>query len=113
RGAPGRGGSAAAAPRASRRSSELLCARLDPVRSARETRPRRAAASWRAVGRPKTRDTLRKVPTNQIRAVTFRPVPPDPSGESEGGHALSLAIDVPDPARLLGLLEEVIGRLKA
>jgi hypothetical protein len=52
------------------------------------------------------------VPTNQIRAVTFRPVPPDPSGASEGGHALSLAIDVPDPGRLLGFLEEVVHRFK-
>jgi streptomycin 6-kinase len=53
------------------------------------------------------------VPTNQIRSVTFRPVPPDPDGESEGGHALFLAIDVADPARLLGFLEEVVSRFKA
>lgn len=51
--------------------------------------------------------------TNQIRAVTFRPVPPDPGGESEGGHALSLALDVPEPSRLLGFLEEVVHRFKA
>lgn len=53
------------------------------------------------------------MPTNQIRSVTFRPVPPDPGGESEGGHALFLAIDVAEPARLLGFLEEVVGRFKA
>jgi hypothetical protein len=52
------------------------------------------------------------VPTNQIRSVTFRPVPADPGGESEGGHALFLAIDVAEPARLLGFLEEVVGRFK-
>jgi hypothetical protein len=53
------------------------------------------------------------VPTNQIRAVTFRPVPPDPGGESEGGHALFIAIDVADPTTLLGFLEEVATRFKA
>jgi hypothetical protein len=53
------------------------------------------------------------VPTNQIRAVTFRPVAPDPDGENEGGHALSLSLDIPEPARLLGFLEEVVHRFKA
>ena len=56
--------------------------------------------------------TLRRVPTNQIRTVTLRPVPPDPSGDSEGGHALYIALDVGDPTRLLGFLEEVVTRFK-
>lgn len=52
------------------------------------------------------------MPTNQIRAVTFRPVPADPSGVSEGGHALFIALDVAEPARLSGFLEEVVARFK-
>ena len=51
--------------------------------------------------------------TNQIRAVTFRPVTPDPGEDAEGGHALFLALDIADPARLLGFLEEVVTRFKA
>jgi hypothetical protein len=53
------------------------------------------------------------VPTNQIRTVTFRPVPPDPGGESEGGHALFIALDVAEPAHLFGFLEDVVTRFKA
>jgi hypothetical protein len=49
------------------------------------------------------------VATNQIRDVTFRPVPP---GAGEGGHALFLALDLADPSRLLGFLEEVVTRFK-
>lgn len=51
--------------------------------------------------------------TNQIRAVTFRPVAPGPGGDSEGGHALVIALDVAEPAHLLGFLEEVVTRFKA
>jgi hypothetical protein len=50
------------------------------------------------------------VATNQIRDVTFRPVSPEPGGE--GGHALFMALDLADPARLLGFLEEVVTRFK-
>jgi hypothetical protein len=53
------------------------------------------------------------VATNQIRGVTFRPVAPDPDGAAEGGHALFLALDVPDLSRLTGFLEEVVVRFKA
>ena len=52
------------------------------------------------------------MPTNQIRAVTLRPVPPDPSGESEGGHALFIEVDLAEPARLFGFLEEIVTRFK-
>ena len=51
--------------------------------------------------------------TNQIRAVTFRSVAPDPDGAAEGGHALFVALDVADLARLTGFLEEVVMRFKA
>src|SRR4051794_32054376 len=49
---------------------------------------------------------------NQIRSVTFRPVTPEPGGDSEGGHALFLALDLADPTRLAGFLEEVVARFK-
>jgi hypothetical protein len=52
------------------------------------------------------------VQTNQIRGVTFRPVAPDRDA-SEGGHALYISIDVADPDRLLGFLEEVVTRFKS
>lgn len=47
--------------------------------------------------------------TNQIRGVTFRPVA---AGADEGGHAMSIVLDVADPARLLGFLEDVVVRFK-
>jgi hypothetical protein len=50
---------------------------------------------------------------NQIHEVTFRPVVPAPDGAAEGGHALFIALEVPDPPRLLGFLEEVVMRFKA
>jgi hypothetical protein len=53
------------------------------------------------------------VATNQIRAVTFRPVAPDPGEAAEGGHALFISLDVADPPRLTGFLEEVVTRFKA
>jgi hypothetical protein len=53
-----------------------------------------------------------RVATNQIREVTFRPVAPSDSGDSEGGHALFMALEVGEPARLLGFLEEVVARFK-
>ena len=49
---------------------------------------------------------------NQIRAVTLRPVAPDPDGDSEGGHALLITLDIADPSQLLGFLEEVVARFK-
>jgi len=52
------------------------------------------------------------VATNQIREVTFRPVAPDPGEDSEGGHALFIALDIAEPSRLLGFLEEVVTRFK-
>src|SRR5262249_50247934 len=58
------------------------------------------------------RARLVRVPGNQIRTVMFKPVPPDPSGASEGGYALFIALDVGEPARLLGFLEEVVARYK-
>lgn len=48
--------------------------------------------------------------TNQIRDVTFRPVPAEEA--NEGGHALFLALDVADPTDLLGFLEDVVTRFK-
>ena len=59
--------------------------------------------------------------TNQIRAVTFRPVTAgagggkgadEGPGEGEGGHALFITLDVAEPSRLVGFLEEVIARFK-
>jgi len=52
------------------------------------------------------------VATNQIRAVTFRPVAPGADGGNEGGHALFIALDIAEPSRLLGFLEEVVTRFK-
>ena len=49
--------------------------------------------------------------TNQIRAVTFRPVAGD-GDASEGGHALFIALDLAAPDQLLGFLEDVITRFK-
>lgn len=54
----------------------------------------------------------RFVATNQIGAVTFRPVPPGADGGNEGGHALFIALDIAEPSRLLGFLEEVVTRFK-
>jgi hypothetical protein len=51
------------------------------------------------------------VATNQIRTVTFRAVAPA-GDDSEGGHALVMALDIVDPSRLLGFLEEVVARFK-
>jgi hypothetical protein len=51
------------------------------------------------------------VASNQIRDVTLRPVAAD-AGDS-GGHALFIALDVGEPSRLLGFLEEVVGRFMA
>ncbi|HEX3764058.1 MAG TPA: hypothetical protein VHW23_35435 [Kofleriaceae bacterium] len=48
--------------------------------------------------------------TNQIRAVTFRPV--RAGGDGEGGHALFMTLDVAEPTRLVGFLEDVITRFK-
>jgi hypothetical protein len=50
------------------------------------------------------------VAANQIRAVSFGPVAG--SAESEGGQALFIALDLADPDRLLGFLEEVVPRFK-
>lgn len=47
--------------------------------------------------------------TNQIRDVSFT-MATEPSGES--AHALAITLEVSDPARLLGLLEEVVMRFK-
>jgi len=52
------------------------------------------------------------VATNQIRDVTFRPVAPGADGSNEGGHALFIALDIAEPSRLLGFLEEVVTRFK-
>ena len=49
---------------------------------------------------------------NQIRAVTFRPVAPGAGAESEGGHALFMTLDVAEPSRLVGFLEDVVTRFK-
>ena len=50
------------------------------------------------------------VATNQIRAVTFRPVA---AGEAaEGGHALVMSLDLGEPSRLVGFLEDVVARFK-
>ncbi len=53
------------------------------------------------------------VATNEIREVTFRPVAPDPGDAAEGGYALYISLEVPDPQHLLGFLEEVVIRFKA
>lgn len=50
--------------------------------------------------------------SNQIRAVTFRPVPPGADGSNEGGYALFIALDIAESSRLLGFLEEVVARFK-
>jgi hypothetical protein len=47
--------------------------------------------------------------TNQIRDVTFRPVA---AGEDDGGHAMFIALDVADPDRLVGFLEDVVTLFK-
>lgn len=49
--------------------------------------------------------------TNQIRDVTFRPVPAE-GDTSEGGHALFIVLDVALPTGLLGFLEDVVTRFK-
>lgn len=46
---------------------------------------------------------------NQIRGVTFRPVA---GGEDDGGHAMFIALDLADPERLVGFLEDVVTRFK-
>ena len=50
--------------------------------------------------------------TNQIRAVTFRPVSPGADADREGGHALFMTLDVTEPAHLVGFLEDVVTRFK-
>jgi hypothetical protein len=50
------------------------------------------------------------VATNQIRAVTFRPVASGDGGE--GGHALVMSLEVAEPSRLVGFLEDVVTRFK-
>jgi hypothetical protein len=73
-----------------------------------------AAATWRAApADPERHGTVEIVATNQIREVTFRTVAPAADDGAEGGHALFIALDVPDPARLPGFLEEVVTRFKA
>jgi hypothetical protein len=52
------------------------------------------------------------VATNQIRDVTVRPVDPVAEGDG-GGHALIIALEVAEPSRLLGFLEDVVTRFKA
>jgi hypothetical protein len=52
------------------------------------------------------------VATNQIRDVTFRPVASGPGDDSEGGHALFITVEIAEPSRLLGFLEEVVTRFK-
>jgi hypothetical protein len=47
--------------------------------------------------------------SNQIRGVTFRPVA---AGADEGGHAMFIALDVAEPERLIGFLEDVVTRFK-
>lgn len=48
---------------------------------------------------------------NQIRDVTVRPV--DAGHGSEGGHALFIALEIAEPTRLPGFLEEVVTRFKS
>lgn len=50
--------------------------------------------------------------TNLIRDVTFRPVAAGAGADREGGHALFMALDVADPAHLVGFLEDVVIRFK-
>ena len=57
--------------------------------------------------------TVGIVAVNLIREAMFRPVAPDPGGDAEGGHALFIALEIPDPPRLFGFLEEVVMRFKA
>jgi hypothetical protein len=52
------------------------------------------------------------VATNQIREVTFRPVAAAAGEDSPGGHALFLSLEVAEPTRLVGFLEEVVMRFK-
>jgi len=49
------------------------------------------------------------VASNHIRSVSLRPVA---SGD-DAGHAMVIALELAEPARLLGFLEEVVGRFKA
>jgi hypothetical protein len=49
------------------------------------------------------------VATNQIRDVSFT-MATEPGGE--GGHALAITIEISDPVRLIGLLEDVVVRFK-
>src|SRR5262245_27384863 len=50
------------------------------------------------------------MPANQIRSVSFQPVAPGDG--SEGGHALSIVLELAEPTRLLGFLEEVLARFR-
>lgn len=54
---------------------------------------------------------MTSVATNQIQSVTFRPVAAEADG-SEGGHALVMVLEVAEPSRLLGFLEDVVTRFK-
>ncbi|HEY6174978.1 MAG TPA: hypothetical protein VIX73_11060 [Kofleriaceae bacterium] len=47
--------------------------------------------------------------SNEIRGVTFRPVT---TGADDAAHAMFIALDVADPDRLIGFLEEVVLRFK-
>jgi hypothetical protein len=49
---------------------------------------------------------------NQIRDVALRPVAPS-GDDGEGGHALFIALELADPQRLPGFLEDVVVRFKA
>jgi hypothetical protein len=51
------------------------------------------------------------VATNQIRDVTFRPVTATDDA-CEGGHALFMVLELAEPTRLLGFLEDVVSRFK-
>src|SRR5215510_14393738 len=70
------------------------------------------AATFRSPGPPRPAWYRIAVLTNQIRAVTFRPVTAGADADSEGGHALFMALDVDDPAHLTGFLEDVVTRFK-
>jgi hypothetical protein len=58
--------------------------------------------------------TLDPMATNQISGVTVRPVAPaSDEADSPAGHALFMALDIAEPTRLLGFLEDVVTRFKA
>lgn len=62
---------------------------------------------------PATRGgTVSAAAVNQIRAVTFRPVPAGAEPDREGGHARFIALDLAEPPGLAGFLEDVVTRFK-